>query len=78
MGVANRLPVDAEISRITAPTLVIVGADDVATPPVKSERIAERIPGARLEQIADCGHTSTLEQPEAVTALLRNFLAQNA
>jgi 3-oxoadipate enol-lactonase len=77
-GVADRLPVDAEISRISAPTLVIVGADDLATPPYKSERIAERIPGARLEQVPDCGHTSTLEQPEAVTALLRNFLAQNA
>jgi pimeloyl-ACP methyl ester carboxylesterase len=57
---------------------VIVGADDLATPPHKSERIAERIPGARLERIADCGHSSTLEQPEAVTTLLRDFLAQNA
>jgi 3-oxoadipate enol-lactonase len=77
-GVANRLPIEDEISRISAPTLVIVGADDLATPPYKSERIAERIPGARLEQIADCGHSSTLEQPEAVTTLLRDFLAQNA
>jgi 3-oxoadipate enol-lactonase len=77
MGVANRLPVEDEIARIAAPTLVIVGADDVSTPPVKSQRIAERIPGARLEQIPDCGHSSTLEQPEVVTALLREFLGQN-
>jgi pimeloyl-ACP methyl ester carboxylesterase len=76
MGVANRLPID-DIDRIKAPTLVIVGADDVATPPHKSQLIAERIPGAHLEQIPACGHTSTLEQPETVTALLRNFLAQN-
>jgi pimeloyl-ACP methyl ester carboxylesterase len=77
MGVADRLPVENEIGRITAPTLVIVGADDAATPPHKSERIAEGIRGARLEQIPDCGHTSTLEQPGAVTRLLQNFLAQN-
>jgi 3-oxoadipate enol-lactonase len=77
-GVANRAPIEDAISRISAPTLVIVGADDQPTPPYKSERIAQRIPGARLEQIADCGHSSTLEQPETVTALLRDFLAQNA
>lgn len=76
IGVANRLPID-EIDTITAPTLVIVGADDVATPPHKAKLIAERIPGARLEQVPDCGHSSTLEQPETVTALLRDFLAQN-
>ncbi len=78
LGVADRLPVENEISRIGAPTLVIVGADDAATPPHKSERIAERIPGARLEQIENCGHSGSLEQPEAVTALLRSFLAQHA
>jgi len=77
-GVADRLPIEDEISRISAPTLVIVGADDRATPPPKSERIAQRIPGARLEQIGDCGHSSPLEQPAAVTALLRDFLVQNA
>ena len=77
MGVANRRPVEGEIDGITAPTLVIVGADDVATPPHKSRRIVERIAGARLEQIPACGHTSTLEQPDTVTALLRDFLAQN-
>ena len=77
MGVANRRPVEGEIAGITAPTLVIVGADDVATPPHKSRRIVERIPGARLAQIPACGHTSTLEQAETVTTLLRNFLSQN-
>jgi pimeloyl-ACP methyl ester carboxylesterase len=78
MGVANRLPIEDEISRIVAPTLVIVGADDVATPPGKSQLITERIPGARLAQIPDCGHTSTLEQADSVTRLLRALLTQNA
>jgi 3-oxoadipate enol-lactonase len=75
LGVANRAPVEEEIVNIKLPTLVIVGADDVATPPNQAERIAERIPGARLGLIADCGHTSTLEQPAVITSLLEGFLA---
>jgi pimeloyl-ACP methyl ester carboxylesterase len=76
LGVANRAPVAHEIGAITAPTLVAVGEHDAATPPRHSRRIAELIPGARLEIIPDSGHSSTIEQPEAVTALLRAFLAE--
>jgi 3-oxoadipate enol-lactonase len=77
MGVADRLPIEDEISRIIAPTLVIVGTDDAATPPAKSQLITERIPDARLAQLPDCGHTSTLEQPDTVTRLLKALLTQN-
>jgi pimeloyl-ACP methyl ester carboxylesterase len=73
-GVADRASVSAEIGSIAAPTLVIVGADDAATPVRKSENIAATIPGARLEVIPDCGHSSTLEQPAAVTRVIREFL----
>ena len=73
-GVADRAAVDAEIPSITAPTLVLVGADDAATPVRKSETIAATIPGARLEVIPDCGHSSSLEQPAAVTRVIREFL----
>lgn len=78
LGVTDRLPVVDELSNIQAPTLVAVGADDVATPVAKSEAIASGIAGARLEVIADAGHSSTVEQPEAVTALLREHLAAQA
>ena len=74
LAVANREPIYAEIDRITVPTLVIVGADDVPTPVEKARRIAARIPGARLEIVPDAGHSSTVEQPEAITKLLRDFL----
>ena len=73
MGVADRLPIEDEIAGIEAPTLVVVGVDDAATPSYKSQRIAELIPGARIATVPDCGHTSTLEQPDAVTGLLRDF-----
>ncbi|NKQ51292.1 alpha/beta fold hydrolase [Amycolatopsis sp. K13G38] len=74
LGVAERKPVEHEIGAITVPTLVAVGADDRATPPAESERIAAAIPGARLHVLPDCGHTSTLEQPAAVNRLLTGFL----
>lgn len=74
LGVTDREPVLEELASISAPTLVIVGADDVATPVHKAEAIVEHLPGARLEVVADAGHSSTIEQPEAVTALLRDFL----
>jgi pimeloyl-ACP methyl ester carboxylesterase len=75
LGVANRASVEEEIANINVPTLVVVGADDQATPPDQAERIVERIPGARLELVAHCGHTSTLEQPAVITSLLEGFLA---
>jgi pimeloyl-ACP methyl ester carboxylesterase len=74
MAVATRKPVYGELDRITVPTQVITGADDVPTPPAKARRIADRIPGARLEIIPDCGHSATLEQPEIVTGLIGDFV----
>ena len=74
-GVALRKPVYDELDRISVPTLVIVGADDKPTPVAKAQRIADRVPGARLEIVPNCGHSSTVEQPAAVTSLLSDFLA---
>jgi 3-oxoadipate enol-lactonase len=73
-GVAFRRPIAAEIGRITAPTLVIVGADDVPTPVRKARAIAEAIPGARREVVPDAGHSITIEQPARVVELLSAFL----
>jgi len=75
-AVADRTGVEDEIEKITAATLVIVGADDVATPPPHSRHIAEQVSGARLVQIPNCGRGSALEQPETITALLAEFLDQ--
>jgi pimeloyl-ACP methyl ester carboxylesterase len=76
LAVARRNGVSDEIGSIKAPTLVAVGADDVPTPVKKARRIAELIPGARLEIIANAGHSSTIEQPEAVAQMLVGFLAE--
>jgi 3-oxoadipate enol-lactonase len=76
LGVANRAGVTDEIGAIAAPTLVIVGEHDVPTAPKRSYKIVDLIPGARLEIVADSGHSSTIEQPEAVICLLQPFLAK--
>ena len=56
--------------RIAVPTLVIAGAQDLATPPAMSELIAATIPGARLASL-DAAHLSAVEQPaEFVEALI--------
>ena len=56
------------------PTLVIVGAEDVLTPPAESEAMAAAIRGARLELVPRAGHLANLEQPDALNAALASFL----
>ena len=59
---------------IACPTLVLVGDGDEATPPELNREIAGGISGAKLEVVPDCGHLSTLEQPEAVNTALADWL----
>jgi pimeloyl-ACP methyl ester carboxylesterase len=63
------------LERIACPTLVLCGREDALTPPAVSEEIVALIPGARLEVIEQCGHMTTMEQPAAVNAALRRWLA---
>lgn len=58
------------LAAIGAPTLVIAGTDDPATPPVHLHTIAEGIPGAELIELADCAHLATIDQPGPVTSAL--------
>src|SRR5690348_10178200 len=58
---------------IKTPTLVIVGAQDPATPPIAGETIAKAIPGAKLVSL-DAAHISNVEQPQAFTKAVLDFL----
>ena len=55
----------AELGSVSVPTLVLVGADDPATPPGQAQLIADGIPGARSMVIADAAHLLNVEQPTA-------------
>src|SRR5262245_61449038 len=73
-GVIDRAGIHGELSRITAPTLVVVGDEDVATPRAKAEKLAGAIAGAKLVTIPRAGHSSPIEEPAAVTAAIEAFL----
>lgn len=62
------------LSEISAPTLVIAGDSDPATPVDHAEAIADGISGAELHVIADAAHLSNIEQSAAFTAVLSRFL----
>jgi 3-oxoadipate enol-lactonase len=64
MDLLDRLP------RVHAPTLVIAGERDPATPPEHARAIAERVPGARLEILPGVAHLASWERADDVNALL--------
>lgn len=63
-----------DLARVRVPTLVMCGRDDPVTPVRDHEAMAAAIPGARLEIIENCGHLSTIEQPESVNRVLTDWL----
>jgi len=73
-GVIDREGVYDRLGGITIPVLIVVGDEDVATVPEKSERMQAAIPGARLVRIPFAGHSSSIEQPGRVTAAIEDFL----
>lgn len=64
----------AQLLAIDCPTLVLCGRQDSWSPLSQHLQMALIVRGARLRIIEDCGHMSTLEQPEAVTSALVEWL----
>ncbi len=62
-----------ELGGIACPTLVVVGSEDVLTPPAEAAAMASAIPGARLVTIPGAGHLANLEAPAAFEAVLAAF-----
>lgn len=73
-GVMSRNGVVEHLGAIDVPTLILVGENDVATAPEKSERMHAGIAGSELAVIPRAGHMSPVEEPEAVTAAIEAFL----
>ena len=68
----------ADLARVRVPTLLICGRQDPVTPLADHQAMAACVPGSHLEVIEDCGHLSTIEQPEAVTSVLSTWLSSTA
>lgn len=66
------------LGRITAPTLVIAGADDPATPPAHGEAIAAAVPAARLLTVPAAAHLANIERADVVTTAMLAHLAPDA
>ena len=73
-GVIRREGVAGELVQIAAPTLIMVGDEDTATVPAKSEHLHASIAGSEYVSIKGAGHSSTIEQPDAITREIKRFL----
>jgi pimeloyl-ACP methyl ester carboxylesterase len=73
-AILNRPDSRPDLPHIAAPTVVVSGTHDLLIPPDITREIAEGISGARFRMIENAGHLPPMEQPEAVTALLREWL----
>jgi 3-oxoadipate enol-lactonase len=67
----------AHLHRISTPTLVIVGKEDVITPPAESLVLHDGIPNSMLTVIEEAGHFPMLERPREFNRVLRTFLDQH-
>jgi 3-oxoadipate enol-lactonase len=65
------------LREVNLPTLVGYGAEDVATPPDHSRRIAGRIAGSEVVPFARAGHLSALEAPSVVNAAIVPFVREH-
>ncbi len=67
-----------DLPNIQCPTLVMTGREDKVCPIPQHEEITNLIPNATFEIIEECGHLSTMEQPEKVNQLIRNWWINKA
>lgn len=64
----------SRLAQVRAPALVIVGEDDICTPPRYARALCDLLPDARLVTIPDAGHAALFEQTDAVAAAIAAFL----
>lgn len=70
----GKLDLRDELKNIRKPTLVMVGEDDILTPPYQSRVLAEKIPGAELLILPGVGHFCVLEDPKGSADPIASFL----
>jgi 3-oxoadipate enol-lactonase len=63
-----------QLARIKNPTLIVVGAEDQATPPVLGRAVADRLANATLIEMPSLGHCPHIQDPDAFVAAITPFL----
>ncbi len=66
------------LSEIQAPTLVVVGAEDVPDIHAIADKLASEIPGARRATIENAAHVPSMERPEEFEQLVLGFIEEAA
>jgi pimeloyl-ACP methyl ester carboxylesterase len=76
-AVFDRTDVSDRLGEITSPSLVVVGDEDAATTPDRSQALAEGLGGhSELVELPGAGHFAAWEQPEPTAAAVREFLSR--
>ena len=73
-GMAIRPDRRGDLAAIQVPTLVLVGEEDVLTPPSEAQALADAIAGARLEVVPEAGHLAPYENSAVANAVILRFL----
>jgi 3-oxoadipate enol-lactonase len=72
------LDLSNQLARIRNPTLIVVGAEDQATPPALGRALADRLADARLIELPGLGHCPHIQDPDAFVAAIAPFLGLEA
>jgi pimeloyl-ACP methyl ester carboxylesterase len=78
LALAARTDTTEALRKLQVPALIVVGEEDRVTPPAQSHAMAQAAPGAKLVEIPEAGHLSSLENPDAFNRALLGFLAEVA
>jgi 3-oxoadipate enol-lactonase len=76
MAGLNAAPLDPDLPRIEAPTLIVASDRDQHCPPKAAQIIAAGIPGSRLEILEGAGHPIPVEKPHELAGLMTGFLTE--
>lgn len=74
LAILGRADMRAELPDVVVPTLIVAGGDDASLPPLLSGEMHRLIPGSRLAVLPGVGHSSPIEDHEAVPRSLQQFL----
>lgn len=77
IALAARMDMTETLTKITAPTLIVVGEEDKVTPPSEAEAMHAALRNSRLVKIGGAGHLSNLENPAGFNRALLDFLSAN-
>jgi pimeloyl-ACP methyl ester carboxylesterase len=74
-AIIGRVDSRPHLAKISCPTLVLCGKEDILTPVALHQEMANAIAGSRLVIAGQCGHLSPLEQPQLVTMNLVHWIS---